>query len=163
MEKFETEINYQATKELTHKRFVIYFTMLIVSLLGFATFLTLAAIFNQLTTIWFIVVLFVFIFLLILSGFFVFALSFARYRSKNVHIKFGYQFNKDDVVIYTYDKDKRINSMKVKYSDILFYTESKNYYFLYLNARTSFPLMKKDNISSVIKIINLENMRKRFI
>ena len=160
MKKFSTEINYQATKELTHKNLVLYSILLCVAIAGFVALITTTYLFNQMKELWFIPVLVINILLLILSSFYVVAVNIARRRSKDVHLLYNYEFHQEMVNIYAVSGNQK-TTLKVAYSDIKFYRESKNYYFLYLDARHSFPLEKKDGIDEVASTISLHSIHHR--
>lgn len=161
MKKIESEINYEATIELTSKMFKLYLSILIIAVLGFGILLTLSFIYNLFQEIYFLIILFVLILLLIVSTFYVVTLTIARNRSKNAHIKLTYNFEVNHMTISTLDENGKKKQLVVKYHDIAFYKESKHYLFFYLDLRNAFPLRKDDNINQVAQIMNLTNIKRK--
>lgn len=164
MKRIETEINYQATVELTKSNIKIYIIMIILGLALIGLYLALGLSLNFITAMWNIFIMIIGVIFIAFGIIYLFALHKTREKSKDYHVVLKYEFNDKEVKISTYDKESKTNNkIIVAYKDIRSYKESEHYLFLYVSLAKAFPIIKDDNIEQIKEIINIKSIRKKLL
>ena len=162
MKRIETEINYQATKELLSSNLKLYIAFIVLGLALIGLYLGLGLGLNFLTEFWNIIIMAVGIVFTVFGFIYIFTLRKTLNNSKDVHIKLKYEFGPKELKVSTYNQaSKSYNNLIIAYKDIKNYKESEHYLFLYVSLTKAFPLPKDESLEEIKEIINIKSIRKR--
>lgn len=161
MKKYDTAIDYQATKELTRSNMIIYQSFTLLGVLGILGYILLGIYVVDFSTFWNVLILMLSVVLFVFGLLYCYLIHRTRNKAKNVTIKLHYEFHDLFVVISSNETNSK--PMKVNYSDIRYYKSSPNYIFLYLSIANAFPLLKSNELEEIKKIIHLDKIKKKIM
>lgn len=162
MKKYQTIINYQATKELTRGSLIRYQVMALLGVALILTYVILGVTLDMWGKSWSILMLLLSIVLMFFGFFYCFMILRTRKTAKTFNVIMNYQFHTDHVMIQAIKGSEPSKPIKLDYSGIRFYKDSPNYLFLFVSAANAFPLIKGPELDEIKKMIHIEIIRKRF-
>ena len=154
----KTLMNKQVSREMIKRSRIVFLIFLLVGLAGLIAYISLAI---KLDDAWYLnIILFpsavffavglVYSILIIKNGF----------KIKDDDSNYNETtFEKDYLINVAYRQGEKIEESKIYYNKILFFKETKSYFFLYITKVSALPILKENNRDALAKII-VENMIK---
>ena len=162
MIKYETTIDYKATKDLIKGYITFYRIFILIGILLLATYILLGIFVNAFATVWNVLILIVSIVLIFFGVTYSFLMTRTLKRSNN-NILMKYEFHDDYLIAISIKDDVISKPNKIFYKDIKYYRETSSYYFLYLSISNAFPLIKKPEVNKIVELIDLTKIKKKFM
>ena len=151
MNKITTEVNVKAVKEYLFPsvKFIIFcFSGVIIFVALFLIFSFISK--NFLDPLHYV---FIAVALICLIGgiFFLFKYLKSLHLVKKHQTVLTYEFFDDYFLFESFNENRKVDTRKVYYTDLINFRESKNYYFLMLNDNNAFIINKNEEVTRIIK------------
>lgn len=153
------EIDKQVIKEMSKRYFIFSLLLATIGIAGGVTFLLLYIFLNKNKL--FMIPLIIFFAFGVVGVYYIISMFITNKRAFEAHAVLTVDIDETGVVIHPYKNDRKGGDVKVSYSDISHYKESKNYLFVYLNRRNSFPVIKDENLPQILDIFARNNIIKK--